>query len=782
MRNENISAMQMSVCDVALKYGHQGWSIFPVYEVRHGKCACGDESCSSPGKHPRIKNWKEHASHDLKQISLWWKKWPLANIGLVTGVCSNTLVLDVDPRHEGDRSLALLEEKYGPLSNAGKVYTGGGGFHYYFKTKDLFRNKAGFLPGLDIRGEGGYVVAPPSQHISGKAYEWASDFQKELFPELPRWLTEVLEGKSKKTIMAVKASASEEIPSGGRNQALTSIAGALRRANMDEEHILSTLIQINEKRCDPPLSLGEVTRIAKSVCRYPAYSGEREDENWEAPKKLPDPVPRVPQLSESLIPSKLKSWVLDISERMQVVPEFVLAPALVAISTVIGRKIGVYPKQADDWFVVPNLWGALVARPGYFKSPTIAEALRPLEDLVDSAHQNFAQERSSWESESQIYLAKQESIKEKIRRAAKDGNSAEMDLLKKEFENLENEIEKYQSKEKRYKTNDATVEKIAHLLKDNPNGLLILRDELYGWIRTLDKAGREGDREFYLEAWNGVGSYTVDRIGRGTNHIPALCLSILGGIQPGKLKSYVTDAINGGSGDDGLLQRFQLMVYPETQASWHNVDRPPNFKAREEVTEIFRRLDAIPSPDPKSVIPGLRFSQEAQTLFNDWRKNLEIRLRNQSLDCDAFESHLSKYRSLMPSLALLFALIESGDPQEISLENAQLAAKWCDFLEEHAKKVYSVVIQADLHASRALADKILKKEIQDGEKVRSVARRHWSKLKTLEAVTHALEELEGYGWVRVENHRVRGGGSRIIRLNPLLFQDNKNSKEGKHEI
>jgi hypothetical protein len=95
---------------------------------------------------------------------------------------------------------------------------------------------------------------------------------------------------------------------------------------------------------------------------------------------------------------------------------------------------------------------------------------------------------------------------------------------------------------RRYKTEDATVEKISKILLENPRGILVHRDELSGWLRNLDKQGREGDRSFYLESWNGTGSFDVDRIGRGSLHIPALCLSILGSIQPGPLSSYVYQA------------------------------------------------------------------------------------------------------------------------------------------------------------------------------------------------------------------------------------------------
>src|SRR5829696_4184667 len=146
---------------------------------------------------------------------------------------------------------------------------------------------------------------------------------------------------------------------------------------------------------------------------------------------------------------------------------------------------------------------------------------------------------------------------------------------------------------RRYKTEDATVEKIGDLLIENPQGILNHRDELSGWFRSLDKQGREGDRAFYLESWNGTGSFDVDRIGRGSIHIPALCLSILGGIQPGPLSNYIYQAVQGEQGADGLLQRFQLTVWPDPPKTWRNVDRYPDAEAKNRVYEVFKKLDTL---------------------------------------------------------------------------------------------------------------------------------------------------------------------------------------------
>lgn len=145
--------------------------------------------------------------------------------------------------------------------------------------------------------------------------------------------------------------------------------------------------------------------------------------------------------------------------------------------------------------------------------------------------------------------------------------------------------------EQRYLVNDTTVEKLGEVLNQNPNGLL-LRDELSGFLHTMDRRGHENDRAFYCEAWNGTGAYTYDRIGRGTLHIRAACLSVLGGIQPGPLERYLR-AVFAGRRDDGLLQRFQLAVWPDGGGPWRNVDRWPDAAARARVTEVFQRLSTL---------------------------------------------------------------------------------------------------------------------------------------------------------------------------------------------
>jgi hypothetical protein len=143
--------------------------------------------------------------------------------------------------------------------------------------------------------------------------------------------------------------------------------------------------------------------------------------------------------------------------------------------------------------------------------------------------------------------------------------------------------------ERRFKVNDASIEKIIELLQDNaPRGLMYHRDELITLFRKMDKVGHEADRGFLIESWNGNGSHTDDRIGRGTTRAENLCLSLLGTIQPGRLVSYLRDALSD-DGNDGFPQRLQLAVYPDSP-TFKYVDEWPDKDAKNRVYRIVKTL------------------------------------------------------------------------------------------------------------------------------------------------------------------------------------------------
>ncbi len=489
-------------------------------------------------------------------------------------------------------------------------------------------------------------------------------------------------------------------------------------------------------------------QLTEKIERLKAAKFEPVDSNlfdWTAPKPLPAPLPTAPsitfEMTEQMIPEPFRAWILDCAERLQVPIESVAVGVFCTLSSVCGRKLGIFPKREDDWLVIPNLWASVVARPGQKKTATLDQAMVPLESLETEARVEFEAKCQHSKANVTVTKLKIEAVENDLRKKIKSGDNIGLDKAKGDLCALQKQLCAETVTERRYRTSDATVEKIGELLVENPNGLLLKRDELSGWLSGLNRHGHEGDREFFLEAWNGNGKFDVDRIKRGTLHIESLCLSVLGSIQPGKLLSYVREACGGGAGDDGLLSRFQLLVFPEKSTEdpiW--IDRKPDFSARDRAIQVFKAVGGLNSESTVGPI-GIRFEERAQTIADDWFLELERRLHRAEDLSPAFEAHLSKYRSLMPSLALLFQLIESHgvQPSGVGESAVIMAAFWCDFLEAHAKKIYAITSNSEVFGAEALAAKIKEGRVVDGMKVRDIHRHHWAMLGT-----HSSRKIEPF--------------------------------------
>ncbi len=236
-------------------------------------------------------------------------------------------------------------------------------------------------------------------------------------------------------------------------------------------------------------------------------------------------------------------------------------------------------------------WGGIIARPGAMKTYAITEALKPVSQLEALARQEYEAQANQVEAHKDRVLSEIDYIKTEMKRAAKTGEG--LDDLEAKLARKKANLTEAQAFEQRYVVQDPTVAKLGEILSRNPRGLLLLRDELAGWLKTLEADGHEGDREFYLESWNGTGSFTVDRVKRGTVRIEGLCLSIVGGIQPGKLGAYIERAIRGLEGADGLLQRLQVVVWPDGLTKWKKPTSRPNAQARERAFQVFELLNSM---------------------------------------------------------------------------------------------------------------------------------------------------------------------------------------------
>lgn len=270
----------------------RGWRVFPLHSVsKAGRCSCGKADCGGPGKHPRTANGCLDASTDPDQVRAWWTRWPSANVGIATG--QGVVVVDIDPRHGGDDTLVDLRSRLGPLPDTVEVITGSRGRHIYLACANVtVRNSAGVLgPGVDVRGEGGYVVAPPSTHAQG-AYAWEASSRPEevplgLLPEA--WLAAMLRRPSLRVVAGAKG---EPFPEGQRNDSLYRRACSMRAAGFDRDAILAAISHENDTRCVPSLDPAEVKAIAESAARLPeGLSPEYAAKVKARPEPAPAPTP-----------------------------------------------------------------------------------------------------------------------------------------------------------------------------------------------------------------------------------------------------------------------------------------------------------------------------------------------------------------------------------------------------------------------------------------------------------------------------------------------------------
>jgi hypothetical protein len=495
------------------------------------------------------------------------------------------------------------------------------------------------------------------------------------------------------------------------------------------------------------------------------------EEAWSELKQLPEDLPQVQQFDFGCLPNTLRAWLEDIAERMQCPPDFPAAGAIVALGSLIGRKIGLRPKRQDDWLVVPNLWGCVVGRPGLMKSPALEQALLPLRKLAAEALERHQEAMQRHAADTVLESQRAKLAEKKIAACLKKGDD---EAARTEAQAVVNKVESAPVL-RRYDVNDTTVPKLGELLAENPNGLLIHRDELVGFLRSMDKEGNEDSRAFYLEAWNGTGSFTFDRIGRGTVRMDSNTVSIIGGIQPGLLTSYVREAVKGGMGADGLMQRFQLAVWPDASKEWRNVDRWPDSKAKNEAFAVFQYLDGITAAaanaESDESIPFLRFAPDAQEKFDIWRTDLENSLRS-DVEHPAFEAHLSKYRKLIPALALILHLSNrQGGP--VKLAALEKALAWGGYLESHARRIYSAVLRSDTVSARELAKHLKRRDLTGRFTLRETYRKGWAGLGAKEDAEAATEFLCELGWIRPVQANPSGTGrppSPTFEANPAIFR------------
>ena len=378
--------------------------------------------------------------------------------------------------------------------------------------------------------------------------------------------------------------------------------------------------------------------------------------DWSEPKEIQSDLPPAPDFdAKTLLPATLADFVLDEADRMPCSPDYIAAALIVSAGSVIGARCAIKPKRRDDWIVTPNLFGGIVGDPSSKKSPALSSVTRFLDRLEAKEAEKLEESKKIFAAEQAAFDARQSAVKASMKKAASGkGDNLKMNAAISDLQDLQAPEE---PKQRRFKSNDSTVEKLGDLLVHNPQGMLVYRDELIGLLASWEKEGKEGDKAFYLEGWNGTASFNIDRIGRGSLHIKNLCISVFGGIQPDLLERYLA-GISTSLDNDGRIQRFQVMVYPNP-VPWEWRDRYPVKGAREAVRCLFDRLavfdpvqdGAIPSDDFVK-LPHFCFDDAAQEIFIEWCNELHtVHIANEQNPL--MQQHFGKFEKLFcpPSLS-----------------------------------------------------------------------------------------------------------------------------------
>jgi putative DNA primase/helicase len=671
------------------------------------------------------------------KINDWWGSGQPWNIGLVTG--GGRFVVDVDPRHGGVETLTSLEMDYGPLPETLTMATGGGGQHFVLASPAgaPIRGSAGALgAGVDIRGEGNLIVAPPSRHHSGGSYSVLKDIP---IAPAPAWLLSLI--KRKVFSPAVLSANGQRFAKGERNDRLMREAGSLRRRGWDAKTIEAALLGINHTACDPPLTAIEVKQIAASAGRYPAgkISEVSAIDDWAEPESLGGALLTVDPFKAEMLPDSLRGYVCDVADRLGVPLDYPAVCLVTALAGVVGRRARITPKKNDtSWVEMGNLWGAIVGRPGTGKTPTLNACVKFVHAIEVRWNEDFksrAHARAQAQAEYEVLF---ELWKKDLRKAKESGSAFPRMPEKPTFETPRTLI-----------VNDATSEALHLIFSENPGGILMQRDELCAWLELFDRQGREGERQFALEVWSGNAVHKVARIGRGNIDVYGCCQSILGGFQPSRLRSYFADVLRGGAKDDGLIQRFSLLVWPDHRKDFINVDRAADAEAEAMVRRVFDAATELSFEEPLM----FKFDEDAQWFFSEsWLREMEDQIRTGDFD-DMLVSHLEKYKKLIPTLAMLFQLADqlSGfcdSKREIHEKYAWLAADWGNYLSTHAQRLYGCFVSAELKAESLLADKLRRGELESPFSSREVYRNSWAGLTNQAEVQPALDALVDAGWLR----------------------------------
>jgi hypothetical protein len=530
----------------ARSYIELGWPVFPVHTVHEGRCTCGRDDCADVAKHPLTPNGHKDASTDGETINRWWTEAPPANVAIRTGH-DGPLVVDVDGE-EGLAALADLEARHGPLPRTPTARTGGGGKHYFFASPHglIIKNRVKIqgLP-IDTRGEGGYVVAPPSLHSSGNRYEWEIAPKDAPLAPAPQWLLDSVtngaagpDGRDQPTgngklRLRVRADHIETAPGaseGNRHaQALRLVGAALARgepADDVEAHAVDWAA-----RCNPPFPEPEIRRIVRDLVeKHDAGDGKREQpaialSKWERP------IPLDENERPGFPTRNLADWqrrkVEGVAQARQTPVDLPALLALAVTGAVCAREVIV---RIKEHYTEPlNLYVVIGLGSANRKSGVFRDCYGPLSEYERQAVKDLSPQiaaSSARKAINEARLAKLQSEAAKADAESREGLAQQAEALARAIAETKIPVSP------RLLAQDATPEKIKSMLHEH-GGRLMLASPEGDLFAAMERYGKSGGPNIgvYLDAHCGD-DIRVDRVGRPTEFVrnPTLTLALT--VQP----------------------------------------------------------------------------------------------------------------------------------------------------------------------------------------------------------------------------------------------------------
>jgi len=491
--------------------------------------------------------------------------------------------------------------------------------------------------------------------------------------------------------------------------------------------------------------LAGLEEVAKQIKTAAQPAKQEASADWPEPMPLPK-LPPVPDFPFEILPNDLAPMVRDAAQRAKFRPDFAAVAAMAALGSVIGRKLGIRLKQRDDWTEYANVWGGIIGQPSALKSPAMREGMRQLKALQINADKHFAEEMETYAAQKMDYDLRKNARKKAAAKALEKDADASIDL----GELREPPVPIPRT----YWTSNVNEASLGVLLEQNPNGVLIERDELSSLMVSLEDDAKADLRGLLLSGWSGKEGYRFDRIGRGVTTLDKFAVSVFGGIQPGPLAGYVRSAFSGERAD-GLLQRFQLLVWPDPEAFAY-VDRYPEKTAKEMARALFERADGLDvlamrlGFNDDGEPPVIHLSSEAQQRFIEWYEAFMRERR--SLESNGGESaaigaHFGKYPGLLGKLALILHVADDPEANAVSERTLIKALAWLDYLTPHARRIYHAVEHPETGAAELLLARVQRGEVPASFKAWEISRKGWHGLGDREAVKKACRLLFEYGWL-----------------------------------